>query len=93
MRHFTRTAALALGLFGCYRRSPASMRFGEQVPLPRAIASDSVATAKWLAEQKAACPGDLITSEGGLLEFSFDGRPVPYHSHILYVTCERRASW
>lgn len=77
---------LTIVVTGCFR-SAHGLRIGEEVSPPRGL--DSAGTAKWIAQQRAACPGKLRFLVDNMPFVSFDGSPVPYHSDIVGVDCVR----
>jgi hypothetical protein len=79
-------AALAT-VGGCWHHSRRTLRIGDQVDRPAHL--DSLGTDKWIAEQRAACPGQLHFLVSHMPVFSLDGSPVPYHSPVLAVRCVR----
>lgn len=78
---------LASALSGCYRRSSQNMRIGDEVTPPQGL--DSAGTARWIAQQQAACPGRLRIGVDHMPVVSLDGSPVPYQSGIVSVACVR----
>lgn len=78
---------LATSGVGCFRHSGQGLRIGEQVDLPQGL--DSVAAAKWIAQQRATCPGQLRFLTDQMPRVSLDGTPVPYRSPIVAVVCAR----
>jgi hypothetical protein len=76
---------IAAVLAGCFHRS--GLRIGDEVSLPHGL--DSAGTAKWIAQQRAACPGNLHFKIDQMPVVSLDGTPVPYHSPIIAVVCAR----
>jgi hypothetical protein len=74
-------------LSGCFHRSRHTLRIGDEVSPPQGL--DSVSTAKWIAQQQAACPGKLRFLFDHMPMVSLDGSPVPYHSAIGAVVCAR----
>jgi hypothetical protein len=75
-------------LAACVHRSGHTLHVGEQVSPPSGL--DSLGTAAWIAQQRAACPGTLHFLIDNMPVFSLDGSPVPYQSHIGGVMCVRR---
>jgi len=86
MIHRERLVVLAVTsvLCACHR-GQASPRIGDLVRLPRDL--DSVATAKWVDAQRAACPGrlQLLFDEGAEVR---DG-VARNHSPLAGVQCVR----
>jgi hypothetical protein len=74
-------------LFGCFHRPSHALRIGDEVSPPQGL--DSVSTAKWIAQQQAACPGKLHFLIDHMPTVSLDGSPVPYQSGIVAVVCAR----
>ena len=68
---------------GCFHRT----RIGPMVSPPRDL--DSVATAKWVDAQRAACPGvlQMLVDEGSVRDL--DG-VFRYHSPLVGVQCVSR---
>ena len=80
-------AALTVLLAACWHRSAHALRIGQDVEMPRGL--DSAGVANWVAQQRASCRGILVIGEDRMPVVSFDGTPVPYHSPIIDVRCER----
>ena len=78
---------IAIVLAGCFHRSGHALRIGDQVVPPQGL--DSIGTVKWIAQQRAACPGNLLVLIDRMSVGSLDGTPVPYHSDIAAVMCTR----
>jgi hypothetical protein len=81
------TCATLIALGGCWHYSRRTLRIGDEVARPANL--DSVGTDKWIAEQRAACPGQLHFLVSYMPVVSLDGSPVPYHSPVLAVSCVR----
>ena len=77
---------IATGLAGCARRA-GQMRVGDQLSPPQGL--DSAGTVAWIAQQRAACRGQLRLAVDQMPVVSLDGTPVPYHSPIVGVICAR----
>ena len=88
MRSLVLVGVVAIVLPGCFRRSSNALRIGDEVSLPHGL--DSAGTAKWIAQQRTACPGELHFLTDHMPMFSLDGSPVPYQSGIIAVVCARR---
>ena len=78
---------LAIVVAGCVHSGHA-LRFGEEVSPPKGL--DSAGVAKWIGQQRAACPGNLnlLRDEGGTMR-NYGGSPVPYQSPLIAVVCRR----
>lgn len=86
---------LAVVVAGCVHSGHA-LRFGEEVSPPKGL--DSVGVAKWVVQQRAACPGrlNLLFDEGGnardfdtsVVPHQSPGSPAPYEFPFS-VTCIR----
>ena len=87
MRSMVLLGVVATVLFGCFRRSSHALRVDDEVSPPQGL--DSAGTAKWIAQQQAACPGKLRFLIDQMPMVSLDGGPVPYHSGIVAVVCAR----
>jgi len=87
MRSTLVVGLVAIALSGCFRQSRRALRIGDEVSPPFGL--DSLATAKWIAQQRAACPGALHFMIDHMPTVSLDGSPVPYQSGIVAVVCAR----
>jgi hypothetical protein len=87
MRSMIVVGVVATLLSGCFHRSSHGMRIGDEVSPPSGL--DSAGTAKWIARQRAACPGNLRFLIDHMPVVSLDGSPVPYQSGIVAVVCAR----
>lgn len=78
---------LAVVVAGCVHSGHA-LRFGEQVSTPKGL--DSAGVAKWLVQQRAACPGilNLLFDEGGTAR-NYGSSTFTYQSPLVAVVCRR----
>jgi hypothetical protein len=79
-------ATCAVGFsIGCHRREA-----GTTVPVP--IGLDSAGVARWVAQQRAACRGRLLTllDEGAVRNFDSAATRIEfrYHSSLIGVQCQ-----
>jgi hypothetical protein len=85
--HRERLLMLALtSLLGACHRGQASLRIGDQVSPPPGL--DSIATARWVDAQRAACPGVLKFQVDPGFARDLDG-VARYHSWLAGVQCVR----
>jgi hypothetical protein len=83
-------ALIATAAAGCFHRASHGLWLGQEVIPPSGL--DSVATAQWIAQQRARCPGQLRFNVDHMPTFSLDGSPVLYQSGIISVVCVRPES-
>jgi hypothetical protein len=85
MRSLVFVSVIAIGVAGCFHRS--TYAIGDEVSPPHGL--DSAGTAKWIAQQRATCPGELHFMIDHMPTVSLDGSPAPYQSGIIAVVCAR----